>query len=185
MLRADRPPAALVGTLRAARSGGGSSTTLGRTNLVLSMQIAPDPSSPWFMAFFAVLWFGVTGLLAVCSGWTSFAKQWRAHEIPSGERFRMRSGSIGMRFLPVGYGNCLTVTVSDRGLGLSLLFPFRFLSPPLFIPWSQISCVKEGRFLFLRHVVIQPVNHWSRIKLYGAVAENVLEASKGRVRRAA
>ncbi len=29
MLRADRPPAVLVGTLRAARSGGGSSTTLG------------------------------------------------------------------------------------------------------------------------------------------------------------
>ena len=28
MLRADRPPAALVGTLRAARPGGGSSTTL-------------------------------------------------------------------------------------------------------------------------------------------------------------
>ena len=39
MLRADRPPAALVGTLRAARSGGGSSTTLAvypmrRRNLV-------------------------------------------------------------------------------------------------------------------------------------------------------
>jgi transposase len=30
VLRADRPPAVLVGSLRAARSGGGSSTTLGR-----------------------------------------------------------------------------------------------------------------------------------------------------------
>ena len=149
------------------------------------MQIPPDLSSPWFMAFFAAMWFAVTALLAALSGWASLAAQWRANEDPVGERFRMRSGSIGVRFFPVSYGNCLTVTVSERGLGLSLLFLFRLLSPPLFIPWSQISSVKEGNSLFFRHVVIQPANHWSRIKLYGAVAEKVLTASKGRVHSAA
>lgn len=131
------------------------------------------------------MWFGVTGLLSALSGWRGFAERWRAREEPVGERFRMRSASIGLRFFPVGYGNCLNVTVSERGLGLSLFFLFRFLSPPLFIPWSEVSEVKEGTFLFFRHVVVQPKNHWSRIKLYGAVAEKVLSASRGRIHRAA
>lgn len=98
------------------------------------MQNPFDPSSPWFVVFFAAIWFGITGLLAIFSGWSSFATQWRAQVAPAGERFRMRSASIGMPFLPVSYGNVLTVTVSEHGLGLAVLFPFRFLSPPLFIP---------------------------------------------------
>ncbi len=149
------------------------------------MQFPPDPNSPWFIVYFAAMWLGVTGLLSVLSGWSGLATYWRARDQPTGERFRMRSGSIGMRYLPVGYGNCLTITVSDKGLGLSLLFPFMFLSPPLFIPWIQISSVQEGKFLFIRHVIVQPSNHWSRIKLYGAVAEKVLAASKGRTHSAA
>lgn len=146
------------------------------------MQIPADTDSPWFIVFFAAMWFGVTGFLAVFSGWYSFAAQWRAREESGGERFRMRSASIGMPFLPVGYGNCLTVTVSERGLGLALLFPFRFLSPPLFIPWSQVASVSEGKFLFFRHVIVQPANHWSRIKLYGELGNRALAASRGRTR---
>jgi hypothetical protein len=149
------------------------------------MQIPPDPSSPWIIVFTAAMWLGVTGLLATLSGWTSLATQWRAQEDPKGERFSLRSGSIGVRFLAVPYRNCLTITISDRGLGLSQLFLLRFLSPPLFIPWAQVASVNGGRFLLFRHVVVQPANHWSRITLYGTVAEKVLEASIGRIRSAA
>jgi hypothetical protein len=149
------------------------------------MSLPPDPSSPWFIVFFAAMWFGVTGLLAVLSGWTSLATYWRAQGALAGERFRITSASMGVRLLPVGYGNCLSVTVSDRGLGVSLFFLFRFLCPPLFIPWSDISSVTEGRFLFFRYVVVQPADHWARIKLYGRVVEKVLAASRGRTRGAA
>lgn len=146
------------------------------------MQFPPDPGSPWFLIFFAGMWLSITGLLSLLSGWAGLASQWKAQTKYAGERFRYRSGSMGMRYLPVGYGSCLTVTVSDAGLGLSILFPFRFLSPPLFFPWSEISSVTEGKFLFFRHVVVQPANHWSRIKLQGTVAEAVIAASKGRTR---
>ena len=149
------------------------------------MQTPLDPSSPWFPLVFAVMWFGITGFLAVLSGWHSFASKFRARKELTGERFRMRSASIGLPFLPVGYGNIVTFTISDGGLGLKLIFPFRFLSPPLFIPWSQVTSVSEGKFLFFRHVIVQPANHWSRIKLYGAVAEKALAASRGRTRSAA
>ena len=149
------------------------------------MSFPPDPSSPWFIVFFAATWFAVTGLLAVLSGWTGLATYWRAQSALTGERFRITSASIGARLLPVGYGNCLSVTVSDRGLGVSILFPFRFLCPPLFIPWSDVTRVTEGRFLFFRYVVVQPANHWARIKLYGQVVEKVLAASSDRTRSAA
>lgn len=148
------------------------------------MQFPPDPGSPWFFAFFAVMWFGVSGLLAHLSGWSSMATRWRAPEDLAGERLRMQSASIGFRYFPVGYGSCLTVTVSERGLGLRLWFIFRFLSPPLFIPWSQVASVKEQRLLFFRHAIVQPQDHWSRIKLYGPAARAVLTASKGHVRDA-
>ena len=144
-----------------------------------------DPNSPWFVPLFVLLWFLVTGLLAVVSGWTGLAKRWRTQNTPEGERFRMASAAIGARFLPVSYSNCLTVVVSDKGLAISILFPFRFLSPPLFIPWSQVSHVSEGRFLFFRHVIVEPLNHWSRIKLYGKVGSKVVAASAGRIRGAA
>jgi hypothetical protein len=150
-----------------------------------SIQFPPDSGSPWFFVFFAAMWFGMSALLSALSGWSSMATHWRAHEAPKGERFRMRSASIGLKYFPVGYGNCVTVTVSDQGLGIALIFPFRFLSPPLFVPWSQVSSVTEGRFLFFRHVIVKPANHWARIKFYGQVASTVLAASKGRTRGAA
>ena len=150
-----------------------------------SFSLPPDPSSPWFIVFFAFMWLAITGLLAVLSGWSSLATQWRAQAKPEGKRFRFASGAIGIKLLPVSYGNCLTVTVSENGLGMAIMFPFRFLSPPIFIPWGQVTNVSEGRFLFFRHVVIQPVNHWARIKLYGKVGNQVLLASARRTRSAA
>ena len=147
--------------------------------------LPPDPSSPWFIVFFAFMWFAITGGLALLSGWRSLATIWPTQAEPEGERFRFASGAIGMRLLPVSYSSCLTVSVSNDGLGIAILFPFRFLSPPIFIPWKQIASVSEGRFLFFRHVLVQPLNHWSRIKLYGRVGKQVLEASRGRTHSAA
>jgi len=149
------------------------------------MQLPPDPSSPWFIVFFAAMWFGVTGLLSILSGWHSLAERWRAPASFPGERYRMRSASIGTQVFPVSYGNCLTVTVSEEGLGLAILFLFRFLSPPLLIPWAEIASVTEGQFLFFRHTVVRPAGHWAQIKLYGPVGSKVLAASKGRIRSAA
>jgi len=179
LLQAFAQPSAQADRLRRPLS-----STLGRTS-TQTMPLPPDPSSPWFFVFFVAMWLAVTGLLAFVSGWFSLATRWRAQGSASGERFRMRSATLGAKFLPVSYGNCLTVTVSEQGLGLSIFLLFRLLSPPLFIPWSEISSVSEGRFLFFRHVVVQPTSHWSRIKLYGAVGSKVLAASRGRTSSAA
>src|SRR5580704_5661625 len=90
--------------------------------------------SEWFFPLFVLWWLFLTGLLAYFGGWTSLAGRLRADgpDVPvDGKRFRFASGSLGRRFFPVSYGNCLFVVVAPQGLRLSIFLPFRFLSPPL------------------------------------------------------
>lgn len=147
--------------------------------------LIPDPGSPWFFVFFLAMWCTITGLLSTLSGWRSMATHWRAQGENSGNIYRFVSGTIGAKSFPVRYGSCLTITVSEQGMGLVVLFPFRFMSPPIFIPWSQIVSITDGKTFFVRHVLIQPHNHWARIKLHGRVVEQILSSSSGRLWNAA
>jgi hypothetical protein len=137
---------------------------------------SPESLDPrWFPALFVAMWLVSSGLVAHLCGWASLAERFRADSRPEGERFRFVSGSMGWRFLPVSYGNCLFVTVSPQGLYLSILFPFRFLSPPLFVPWSRVETVIERRILIIRYVIIRIRDHWARISLRGASGRLVKE----------
>jgi hypothetical protein len=119
----------------------------------------------WFFPVFALMWLGVCGLLSVLGGWSGLASRFRAEQPVPGERLRFVSGSMGNRFYPVSYGSCLFVTVNDAGFGLSILFPFRFLTPPLFIPWNEVTSVEVKRPHFLPYCVIQLRDQWQTIKI--------------------
>jgi hypothetical protein len=111
---------------------------------------SPDLSEPqWFLPLFALMWFGIGGLLSVLSGWWSLASRFPAADSIKGENYRFVSGSMGLGFFPVNYGSCLFVTINEKGFRVAILFLFRFLSPPLFIPWAQVESVAEKRFLFM------------------------------------
>ena len=105
-----------------------------------------DQVVAYFPIVFAVLWFAMSALLASWSGWAQLAKTHSAVNKIEGEHFRFVSGSIG-RGVPVSYSSCLFVTVNELGFRLSVLFPFRFRSPPLFLSWSDVESVSEKRFL--------------------------------------
>jgi hypothetical protein len=129
----------------------------------------PQLAQPqWFFLFFLVMWMGISGLLAVVGGWSSLATLYRANSPAEGERFYFRSGSLGHRSFPVSYSGCLFPTINSQGLYLSIFLLFRFLSPPLFIPWSKVESIDLKRFLFFRYVVITLRGHWARISLRGA-----------------
>jgi hypothetical protein len=129
----------------------------------------------WFILLFAGMWLLITGLLSRVSGWSSLAAQFRATQPTGGENFGFVSGSMGKKGFPVGYRNCLSVSVSERGFGLAMLFLFRFRSPPLFIPWSQVESVGEKKLLFVRHVVVCLRDQWPAISLQGAAGKRVQE----------
>jgi hypothetical protein len=141
-------------------------------DVFLPMRIEPQ----WFLALFGVMWLGITGLLAHLSGWARLAARFRASEPPNGERFRFASGSLGAKMFPVNYGGCLFVAVSGAGVHFSILFLFRFQSPPLFIPWSQIESVDEKCSLLSQYTVIRVRGEWPIISLRGRAGQFVKEA---------
>ena len=53
-----------------------------------------------------------------------------------------------MRWL-AHYNNVLTLGASQRGLYLASMFLFRFMHPPLLVPWSEIK-VRRSKGWVLR-----------------------------------
>ena len=119
-------------------------------------------------------------MLAILGGWASLATYFRANGPVQGERFRFVSGSMGARFLPVSYGSCLFLTVNETGFRVAILFLFRLLSPPLFIPWKAVASVEPKRFLFFRYTVVHLRDQWPRISIRGTAGREI-ELAYGRV----
>jgi len=138
-----------------------------------------DPTVPafldpkWIFPAFAAMWLGLTGLLARLGGWTTLAGRFQSNEPVDGERFRFASGSLGSRWCPVSYGGCLFVTVAPTGVRLSLFLPFRFLSPPFFVPWTAVESVTQKKGLFMRSTTLTLQGTWPRLTLRGAPAQAV------------
>jgi hypothetical protein len=96
-----------------------------------------------------VIWAVITslGMLFVLfplfSGWRFLAQRYQTSELP-GELQSFQSGRVGL----VAFKSVLNVGTSDRGLYLSVFFPFSLAHPPLLIPWSEISRVEEVNNFF-------------------------------------
>jgi len=97
-----------------------------------------------FPIYFVLLWLGIAALISYIGGWRALSKSFRAGEPFVGTKRYFQSGQ--MRWL-VGYGNCLTVGANSDGLYLGILFLFRFVHPPLFIPWSEVSVRTKQNWL--------------------------------------
>jgi hypothetical protein len=107
-------------------------------------------------------------------GWFSLSHDFRAGASLPGVRYRFVSGSMGAGLFPVtSYGRCLFLTIGDAGFRLSILFVFRLLSPPLFIPWSAVASVESKRLLFLPYTVVRLHRGWPTITLRGAAGRSI------------
>jgi hypothetical protein len=99
--------------------------------------------------FAAILWISmwllVGGIISFVSGWSSLARVYLTTSAFDGAKWRMQSGR--MRWF-VGYNNVLTIGASQQGLYLSVMFFFRFMHPPLLVPWSEIKVQKEKGWVF-------------------------------------
>ena len=104
----------------------------------------------WFVVFLVVAWVAVTALLAVLSGWPSLATRFRTDTRPPGAPLRGQVSRIGL----VTERNVTGLVVSDRGLYLWTLWPFRLLRPPLLIPWTAVRSVRERAVLWTATYVV-------------------------------
>ena len=143
----------------------------------------PELMEPlWFFPFFAAMWCGISALLAMLGGWAWLARSFKAEQSTQGKRFRFVSGSMGASVLPVSYSGCLFITVGETGFRLSILFLFRLLSPPLFIPWRAIESVESRRLLLSRRTVIRIRDRWPTISIRGEAGEELQRAYAGQNR---
>ena len=109
---------------------------------------SPAPADTcWILITLALTWCGATGVFAQIPGWRGLAKRFRAVRTADGKRFGLASAvfcrSTGLH---ISYRRCLFFTVGDTGLHVSILLPFRFLAPPLFIPWTAVESATNRRF---------------------------------------
>jgi hypothetical protein len=115
------------------------------------MLLDPSESPVAFLIYFLALWVAVTSLLGFLSGWPMLAREYRAANRPSGTTLRGEVSRIGI----VPEHNVTGMVVSEQGLYLWTLWPFRLLRPPLLIPWANFQNVRQGKFLWRKWYVIE------------------------------
>jgi hypothetical protein len=99
---------------------------------------------------FLCLWFFVSASISVIGGWSSLAKVYRAQVPFDGTKWSGQSAQ--MRWL-ANYNRVLTMGVNPQGLYLSSMFLFRFMHPPLLVPWSDIK-VRSSQSWGFGHVTL-------------------------------
>lgn len=114
-----------------------------------------------FPIYFLGLWLLVALAISFTGGWFTLSKLFRIRSPFDGTKWSYQSGQ--MRWI-AGYRNCLTVGSSQDGLYLSTMFLFRFMHPPLLIPWPEIT-VRRKRLWFLGESVTLGLGRDAQIPL--------------------
>jgi hypothetical protein len=95
--------------------------------------------------YFVTLWLGIGAIISSMGGWLWLSKLYRAQVEFGGAKWGRQSGR--MRWL-TNYNNVLTLGASRDGLYLAMNFLFRFMHPPLLIPWAEIKVRKSKGWFF-------------------------------------
>jgi hypothetical protein len=115
----------------------------------MNLQHWIDQHPFWFAAIFPIyflcLWCVVAATISVIGGWFALTKVYRTRAAFNGEKWKMQSGR--MRWL-ANYNNVLTIGIGTQGLYLASMFLFRFMHPPLLIPWSEIKVRRQKGWVF-------------------------------------
>jgi len=85
---------------------------------------------------------------------------------------------VGSVTLPMIYQFCLFATVGRQGFTLEVLFPFRFLHPPLFIPWESVERCRRVKNFLWDDVAVHVQGFHRRLELGGAAGTAIHAAWK-------
>ncbi len=125
---------------------------------------------------FAALWSFALFVSSALGGWWKLSNRFCADGPARGEKLSMLSGR--MRFF--NYSFVLNAVLSERGLYLSVLLPFRPFHPPLFIPWESIRNARRESVFFSRYAVFDVYGPEKLLTV--RISERVLESAHWKVR---
>jgi len=124
------------------------------------------------IVIFVVLVF-ISALLSTISGWHRIAARFPYKKITDPRKYYFARMSLGSGKFPVAYGGCVIVRLSPHGLGLSVIFLFRYLHRPIFIPWSEVSSCAREQTARYDVTKISLRDEKSAFSFYGKVGENI------------
>ena len=104
-----------------------------------------------FPIFFVCLWLFICAVISYTGGWATLSQFFRTQFPFPGAKWQLQRGQ--MRF-GVGYNGCLTVGSSPVGLYLAVLSLFRFMHPPLLVPWHEIKVKRSTHWLLGEYVTL-------------------------------
>lgn len=114
----------------------------------------------------------ISTILSTRSGWHRIATRFPYKKITDPRKYYFVRMSLGSGSFPVAYGGCVFVRLSPQGLGLSVIFLFRYMHRPIFIPWPEISrCVRETARSDVTKISLH--DEKSVFSFYGKVGENI------------
>jgi hypothetical protein len=96
--------------------------------------------------FFLWVWFMICLVVSWLGGWTALGRLYAVREHLEGTTFRWQNAMFGC----INYSNCLTMRVSPAGLYVAVFPFFRMGHPPLLIPWTDITDLREKPQMFGR-----------------------------------
>jgi hypothetical protein len=105
----------------------------------------PSVFAAIFPIYFLSLWLLVGAIISYVGGWLSLSKSYRTRVPFNGAKWGGQSGR--MRWL-ANYNSVLTMGASQQGLYLASIFLFRFMHPPLLVPWSEIKVLRNKGWVF-------------------------------------
>lgn len=137
-------------------------------------------TSGFYLAAFAIFWFGGAAIMSRIAGWHALSALYPAPLRFAGEEFRFCTAALGTAGFPLTYRRCLRVAVNDDGIGLCLMFPFRFYSPPFFVPWRSVSGCTEKQGIIIRKVTLTFAGTDRQVTFAGRLGAAVSERYEAR-----
>jgi hypothetical protein len=140
------------------------------------------------LLLFSILWCGIVAFISFIGGWHQLAKSFRAEEKvfrvtkgDQGERFRCASMTMGPKYFPTNYGNCLTIRVSCEGIGITVWPLFRCLHPTLWIRWPHVERCERGKYLLVFSRTAAYLSNRHPLCFYGRAGKAIYNAWLQRV----
>jgi hypothetical protein len=132
---------------------------------------APNPS--YFLIAFPLLWFAVTMILSLLSGWFGLMERYPNREEHSILTLTNQSGSLGL----VSMRGVLKFSVCPSGLRVGIMRIFGPFCRDFLVPWNEITVARSDRFFWKAAKLSfgQPSN--GNLKVFADVADRLARAA--------
>ena len=122
---------------------------------------------------------GVFAFASLLGGWFFLAREYPDRPFVAVRKFAFTSGYMGRGGF---YWGCISIGINSFGIRLSIFPLFRFMHPPLVIPWSEVKNCSRVRFYWFFSALrldiarrASPIYFYNFLGKYGDADETVLQ----------